>query len=36
MTEHLSDEDLERIQRFASRPRYKRTPDELLPGEDEE
>ena len=35
MREHLSETDIERIRAFANRPRYKRSPDELLP-EDEE
>lgn len=36
MAEHLTDKDLERIRAFANTPRYKRNPDELLPGTDDE
>jgi hypothetical protein len=32
----LSSDDRERIKRFAKTPRYKRTPDQLCPSEDEE
>jgi len=31
MTEHLSDEDLERIAQFAATPAYEREPEQLLP-----
>lgn len=31
MPEHLSDEELERIERFAEKPAYKREPEQLLP-----
>jgi hypothetical protein len=34
MTEHLSEEELERIARFAATPAYEREPEQLLP-EDE-
>lgn len=30
MSEHLSDEDLQRIREFALTPRYERTPEMLL------
>lgn len=33
MTEHLSDNDLERIAEFAETPAYKREPEQLLPEE---
>lgn len=36
MTEHLSKEDKELIQAFAKRPRYKRSPEELIPVEGED
>jgi hypothetical protein len=36
MTEHLSTDDIERIRAFADQPRYKRSPEELMPGEDED
>lgn len=36
MTEHLSAEDIERMRAFANQPRYKRDPDQLLPGTDDE
>lgn len=37
MTEHLSADDIERIQEFANQPRYKRNPEELIPsGEDDD
>lgn len=36
MTEHLSKDDKERMQKFADRPRYKRSPEELLPEENED
>lgn len=37
MREHLSADDIERIEKFANSPRYKRSPDDLLPdSEDEE
>lgn len=31
MVEHLSDSELERINNFASRPKYQRSPEQLLP-----
>jgi|GEM_PF-1918599 len=36
MTKHLSKEDKELIRKFANRPRYKRSPEELVPVEDED
>lgn len=33
---HLSDEERERIEKFAATPRYERTPDQLRPEEEEE
>lgn len=36
MSEHLSAEDIERIREFANRPRYKRSPDDLVPQNEEE
>ncbi len=35
MTEFLSERDLDRIAEFASTPKYKRDPEQLLPDEDE-
>lgn len=35
MTEFLSEHDLDRIAEFASTPAYERTPEQLMPGEDE-
>lgn len=36
MSEHLTEQDLERIEDFANTPRYKRSPDELLPSRDDD
>lgn len=36
MTEHLSADDIERIEAFANQPRYKRSPEELIPPEDDD
>lgn len=35
MTEHLTDEELERIAEFANTPKYRRSPELLVPGSDE-
>jgi hypothetical protein len=32
MPEYLSDSELERIEKFAKKPAYKREPEQLLPG----
>lgn len=34
MVHHLSTEDLERMREFAETPRYKRSPDTLVPSEE--
>lgn len=34
MVQHLSTEDLERMREFAETPRYKRSPDTLVPSEE--
>lgn len=34
MGDHLSDNELERISEFANTPKYKRSPEQLLPGEE--
>lgn len=36
MPEHLSEDDLERLSKFAETPAYERTPEQLMPGESEE
>jgi hypothetical protein len=36
MTEHLSEEELERIAEFAATPVYKRSPEQLLPDDADE
>lgn len=36
MTEHLSEDDIERIQAFAKQPRYKREPEQLMPPDTDE
>lgn len=32
MTEHLSDNEMERIREFANTPIYEREPEQLMPG----
>jgi hypothetical protein len=34
MTEHLSEDDIERMRAFVDKPRYKRTPEQLIPGDE--
>jgi hypothetical protein len=36
MVEFLSDTEMERISEFAATPKYERTPEQLLPDEEEE
>jgi len=36
MTEHISKQDMERITEFANTPAYKRAPEQLLPGADDQ
>lgn len=36
MSEHITDQELERIQRFAQTPVYKRSPEQLMPQADGE
>lgn len=35
MSKFLSEEEIERIRKFANRPRYKRSPDELVPADED-
>jgi hypothetical protein len=36
MAQHLSDEDMSRIESFAATPAYKRDPEQLVPEEETE
>jgi hypothetical protein len=36
MTEHISDEELERIAQFAETPAYDRDPEQLVPDDERE